>query len=346
MKLSALARFLIIFPLLYVFYLLYSAAPLFASSQTAPAQSNYPSTNTNPNVPNNLHNWTQTVMIEVMSAMTCQIAGVDPINPKQECLGVDKETGKIGFVQGGGGAIGVMGNLISTLYTPPLHAKDYFQNLAADFGIAKKTYAQGVGFSGLQPLMEIWKAFRNIVYLIFVVVFVVIGMAIMLRVKIDPRTVMTIQNQIPKLIIGIVLVTFSFAIAGFLIDLMYVTIYLVYGVVIGIPGVGDLNALNPVNLQGKSALAAAGGIGGIASITYNAGNGIVGIISDMFGLGIGDKSWANPLIHAISIGVGTLVTFLTEDYKVAGFSVPGVKNLLYGGLAFTAVESGLRWIFP
>ena len=38
---------------------------------------------------------------------------------------------------------------------------------------------------------------------------------------------MTIQNQIPKIIISLILVTFSFAIAGFLIDLMWVSIYVV-----------------------------------------------------------------------------------------------------------------------
>jgi hypothetical protein len=71
---------------------------------------------------------------------------------------------------------------------------------------------------------------RNIAYLLFVIIFVLIGLAIMFRVHIDPRTVMTIENQIPKIIVGILLVTFSFAIAGLLIDVMYVSIYLVGGV--------------------------------------------------------------------------------------------------------------------
>ena len=89
----------------------------------------------------------------------------------------------------------------------------------------------GTGFDGLKPLLPLWTVFRNIVYILFVLVFVIIGVAIMLRLKIDPRTVMTIQNQIPKLIIGILLVTFSFSIAGFLIDIMYTSIYLIGGAV-------------------------------------------------------------------------------------------------------------------
>ena len=46
----------------------------------------------------------------------------------------------------------------------------------------------------------------------------------MFRVKINPQTVVSLQTMIPKLIITMLLVTFSFAIAGFVIDLVYVII--------------------------------------------------------------------------------------------------------------------------
>ncbi len=228
-------------------------------------------------------------MIEVMSALTCQLAGVDPTNPKQSCLGIDQKSGKIGFLPTPqtGGAIGFMGNMIATLYTPPLHTGDYFQNLASNFGINKKAYAQsaGTGFQGLTPLIGVWSAFRNIVYLFLVIVFVVIGLAIMLRIKIDPRTVMSIQNQIPKIIIGILVVTFSFAIAGFLIDLMWVFIYLIYGIFIGIPGV-NLDNFNPVNIQGQNALRVAGhiSIGGIFGITNTAAGSVKDALSSILGI--------------------------------------------------------------
>ncbi len=77
----------------------------------------------------------------------------------------------------------------------------------------------------------------------------------MLRVHIDPRTVMTIENQIPKIIVGIILVTFSFAIAGLLIDLMYVAIYL--GGAILMPLIDKCDPSNSVRC-----LSEAGGVGG------------------------------------------------------------------------------------
>ncbi|MFH1832780.1 MAG: hypothetical protein ABH816_01250 [Candidatus Levyibacteriota bacterium] len=256
----------------------------------------------NSDVPQNMHTWTQNIMIEVMSGLTCQLAGVDPVNPNQKCLGVDQKSGKIGFVEGGGGAIGMMGSLIAMTYTPPLHTGDYFQDLAKNFGLAKPAYAQGagVGFQGLQPLMGLWSAFRNIVYLLFVIVFVVIGLAIMLRVKIDPRTVMTLENQIPKIIIGLILVTFSFAIAGFLIDLMWVMIYLIFNVISGVsPGIAK--DLNPVAMQGQSTIQAIGGIapGGIGGIAGNIATPMQNIIRDILGVSACNEGLTGPCANSL-----------------------------------------------
>lgn len=214
------------------------------------------SPNLNPDVPRDQHTYVQSVVIELLSSMICQMSGLDPIRPDHRCLGVDSQTGKIGFVEGGGGAIGVLGQFIAYTFTPPLSSGDYVKYLAGNFGFPKKTYAapsscadapEGVGFCGIRPLLNIWVAMRNIAYLLFVLIFVLIGLAIMLRVHIDPRTVMSIENQIPRIIVGILLVTFSFAIAGFLIDIMYVAIYLVGGVLFSSypPAFNSIDPNNP-----------------------------------------------------------------------------------------------------
>ncbi len=248
-------RLVLAFGLFTIIYLLVSSLPAHAQTSASTAVGNQTSgdqqspadyaPNLNPDVPRNQHTYVQSAMIEVMSSMICQLAGIDPIRRDQKCLGVDQKTGKIGFVESGGGAIGVVGQFITYTFTPPTSSGDYVRYLSGNFGFPKKTYAaenpcvsdannaQGVGFCGIKPLIGIWVAMRNIAYLLFVIIFVIIGVAIMLRVHIDPRTVMSIENQIPKIIVGILLVTFSFAIAGFLIDVMYVAIYLIGGVLIG-----------------------------------------------------------------------------------------------------------------
>ena len=51
---------------------------------------------TNPDVPVNLSTYTQSVFIEITSAASCLISGVDPVRPDQPCLGFDPGTRKIG----------------------------------------------------------------------------------------------------------------------------------------------------------------------------------------------------------------------------------------------------------
>ena len=92
-------------------------------------------------------------------------------------------------------------------------------------GFIPKTYAaEGIGFSAIRPLISIWKIFRDFSYMLLVIVLIAIGFMIMFRAKINPQTVITIENSLPKIVVSLLLITFSFAIVGFLIDLMYVLI--------------------------------------------------------------------------------------------------------------------------
>lgn len=201
----------------------------------AKTQSSFLQTSVSNNTGNfqtNLHTWTQDVMIEVIAAMDCQLTGIDPINAKEKCLGINEKSHQIGYATENGGLLGVVTQGITFLYmTPVTTTHDYISYVEHSFGLSKPAYAAasascnpafGIGFCGLSPLTQIWSIFRDFVYLLFAFVFVVVGLGIMLRVKIDPRTVMSVQNQIPKIIISLILVTFSLAIAGLLVDLMYV----------------------------------------------------------------------------------------------------------------------------
>ena len=227
------ARIVSLFFSFFVFFFLIFPKTSFAQNYYQPQTGGYNVPNTNPDVPRNLHTYSQNVVIELMSSLTCLVAGFDPISVNQKCLGYDANTGRIGYSEKNGGLIGISGNLVAMTFIPPIRTGDYVNYLTGNFGIVKKTYAanqtatQGVGFEGIKPLLNIWVIFRNIVYLLFVFVFIIIGVAIMFRVKIDPRTVMTIQNQIPRVIVALVLVTFSFAIAGVLIDLMWIFCFLI-----------------------------------------------------------------------------------------------------------------------
>lgn len=125
-------------------------------------------------------------------------------------------------------ALGQMASATTMLYgNPPAHFAYWVQDTGQALGFIRPAYAQGTGFVGLQPLLGLWKVFRNAAYVLLALAIVILGFMIMFRRKIDPKTVLTVQNALPRVIMVLILITFSYAIAGFLIDLMYVVMYLV-----------------------------------------------------------------------------------------------------------------------
>jgi hypothetical protein len=227
-----------------------------------------------------LHYKSQAVMIEVMSAMLCQLVGYDAVKAEQRCLGIDPETKELGYVENSSGLVGAMGTLIGYTFTPPASSTQYVAYLKNNFGIADKAYAN-TGFEQLNPIIEMWKVMRNFVYLIFVVIFVVIGLGVILRLHIDPRTVMTIQNQIPKIIAGILLVSFSFAIAGFMIDIMYVATYLGAALVTqATPNVDPGAVITSVDPFG-AANSAFSDVGGITGMVQKATQSVTNLVNSV-----------------------------------------------------------------
>lgn len=120
-----------------------------------------------------------------------------------------------------------MDNMIDN---PPVNTGAYVADLLDNVGMHNEAYAQGVGFAALSPVLSVWKASRNVAYFFFVIAFIVVGFAIMFRAKISAQTVVNIQMALPQLVITLLLITFSYAIAGFLIDIMYLFIYLMISV--------------------------------------------------------------------------------------------------------------------
>jgi hypothetical protein len=119
---------------------------------------------------------------------------------------------------------GTLTKLIVLPYqNPPASGIYWVYSGLQNAGFIPKTYAaEGIGFAGLRPLMNLWKVFRDLAYMILVLILIAIGFMIMFRMKLNPQTVISVENALPKIVIALILITFSFAIAGFLIDLMYI----------------------------------------------------------------------------------------------------------------------------
>lgn len=149
-------------------------------------------------------------------------------NSKAAHQSVSSNSGMISQISGG------ISYLIST---PPASTQQYIayiNNNLQRHSLTQPAYAQnatgeggGYGFARLEGFLPLWKAFRNIAYFFFILAFVIYGFMIMFRVKINPQTAANIQLALPKLIVTLILITFSYAIVGLLIDFMWVGYYLI-----------------------------------------------------------------------------------------------------------------------
>lgn len=139
------------------------------------------------------------------------------------------------------GALGIGGKMIGQLFSHPAASTQlYIADLQHSLNIAQPAYAQGLGFASLSPILSTWKLFRNIAYLGFAVIFLIIGFMIMTRQKVGQAAI-TAQQALPKIVIALIAVTFSYAIAGLLIDAMYLImqmIIVIFGSTINTPILG------------------------------------------------------------------------------------------------------------
>lgn len=176
-------------------------------------------------------------------AILCSLAGISPLG---KCAAYTSQGGQTKLMAYDkiptGGALGALGSATAMLYsTPPTSTAYYLANLGESVGISiKPAYAQappglGTGQGVIAPVLQIWQITRNLAYLAFIVVFLVVGFMIMFRQKINQQTVISVQQAIPSMVVGLILVTFSYFIASLLVDLAFVGIQLVAGIFSGIP---------------------------------------------------------------------------------------------------------------
>jgi len=119
----------------------------------------------------------------------------------------------------------ISGNqLLKTISASPISLSAYLKDVGGRLHLIPKVEAQGFGFGAANPALTLWKISRNLAYAFLIIVITVMAFMIMFRVKISPQTVISVQSALPKIVAALILITFSYAIAGLLVDLMYVAI--------------------------------------------------------------------------------------------------------------------------
>ncbi len=226
--------------LLLAFCLLFFAPPIFAqtSSPAALPASNFQpqSPTSNLPLPTSISPtsplYTDLLVNNLFHSFSCLAVGQSLIG--QPCLIYQVTKNAQGMIQSvpmlsqvnlSGGTLGAIGSIIESLYAnPPVRTADYLASVGQGLGIVKEVHAQvvGSGAAVLTPILKLWQVSRNVSYVIMIIVFVIIGLMVMFRNRINPQTVITAQTALPGLIIGLILITFSFFLAGLLTDMAFV----------------------------------------------------------------------------------------------------------------------------
>ncbi|KKR33590.1 MAG: hypothetical protein UU37_C0003G0002 [Candidatus Gottesmanbacteria bacterium GW2011_GWA2_41_12] len=260
------------------------------------------------------------VQTALLDSLVCM-----PNNPKPNC----QTQAALPFVQ----------KAIAELYLhPPADFIAWTGYELNKIGLAPKAYAQGIGIPGLVPLLPLWTALRNISYLVLVIIMVAIGFMIIFRMKIDPKTVISVQAALPKIITTLLLITFSYAIAGFMVDLMYLLMLIIITVFAKAGGMdvaaqqayyttGGFFHLGAAVMGGQMILggwwnalmAPALGLAGILAGGGAIGGGITGSLGGTLGLGLGSTPFSIPVFAALAglpllllliVILGLLFTFI------------------------------------
>src|SRR3989344_2796326 len=176
--------------------------------------------------------YTDLLVNNLFHSFSCLAIGQSMIG--QPCLSYQVTKNAQGMLQGipvlsqtnlSGGALGGVTSVIGALYqNPPVRTADYLASVGQGLGIVKEANAQvvGSGAAVLNPILTLWQVSRNVSYVIMIIIFLVIGLMVMFRNKLNPQTVITAQAALPGLIIGLVLITFSYFLAGLVSDTAFV----------------------------------------------------------------------------------------------------------------------------
>lgn len=244
---------------------------------------------------------------------------------RQEIMGINN-----------GGLMGSLSEGIAMLIdNPPASTTNYVayvsQNLQNHHIIPQALAATntGVGFTGLSPLLPIWRAVRNLAYVLFILVFIIYGFMMMFRVNIAPKTVITIQLALPKLILTLLMITFSYAIVGLMVDLMYVIFYGLFSL-LAAQGLIILN--NPISKIAVNS--ASGQWGSFVSFIINSLVAIPASAIGIINLAIGGPTW---LSGAIALGLSPFFGFLVFLIIIIAVVISYIKLFFKLVLAFLEV---------
>src|SRR3989338_4257617 len=231
----------------------------------------------------------------------------------------------------------VMGNAVQQKDVLPINLALFFRDEIKDVPIVgNRVYAAGATYDiPLETMvLELWKLARNASYAILSIIMIVIGMMIMVRKKVNPQLIVTVENAIPRVILGVFLITFSYPIGATFIALIEPFKRLGDGILgqaasnLGNPsfsGVGSGIVTIVAVLMLFSAIAAIVSAGGAAAlVTAGIGVGVVIILLIVLYFIVLMVAFFKALMIMIRMVMATI----TSPFTFAVGSIPGKEQMI------------------
>lgn len=238
-----------------------------------------------------------------------------------------------------GGVVNIMASAIGTMYSvPPASGVTYFADIGNRLNLVQPAYAQSnpLNRAGTGMVLNLWRGFRNAAYILFVVLFVAVGFAIMFRMNLSPQVTITIQSAIPRVIISLILVTFSFAIVGLLLDLAHVSVGLVDATLNGVTHQANwFQELINITVNAVSPGVIGALIGGIIG-------GFGGILGGIGGIALGAAGGATA---GFIIGTSLFILIVAVLFVFAVFRILIMFIQAYVGILLQTILAPLIIIF-
>jgi hypothetical protein len=140
----------------------------------------------------------------------------------------------------GGSLAGIAQSLhyVNQTRPPPTSLALFWNDAVGDMPVVGKALAADSMTVGLRdPLtryvLVAWKAFRNLSFGLLAIYMFYVGILIMTRKHVDQRTVVTVQYALPKLVIAVLLIAFSYAIGAVVAQLSWYLAHNAQGIVKG-----------------------------------------------------------------------------------------------------------------
>jgi len=180
-------------------------------------------------------------------------------------------------------------------------------------------YAADSGYVALQSsgIDLLWIRVVNLSYILFVIIMIVAGFMIMFRHKLGGQTVVTLGTVLPRVIISLLLATFSFAIAGLVIDF-----------------VGFLNGFVAYVLGGADGVQPIYGLGNLMQGAIGGWDDLPKIFLKFAAFGVWKKDSAIGILNLIKEGFKFLINPVGQSLKI------GFWGLLIGSVVIGIVFLG------